>query len=155
MSWKFWKKKEEDEFAYISMDRNEIPLSTLIRWYCYDLDIEDPNQLVKKFDLMPVSDEGEEHEKRDSDARIELVEPLFPFLNMMANINSKAISSIMMDEVDGLLDIDEMAPDLMEGLYQQVSFAALIGAFSSAFALGIIQPTPGLVSMGEGVHEDE
>jgi len=79
MKWKIWKRNKAPRLvAEISQDK--VPLSTLIRWYCYDLGIEDVNDLVKAFSLMPVSQEGEDFEKEASERRIDAVVPLMPFI---------------------------------------------------------------------------
>lgn len=152
MSWKFWK-KEEDDFNRETLNE-QIPLSTLIRWYCYDLGVEDANDLFKAFDLMPVSQEGEEYELDQSTDRVKEVDPLLPFFEMIAAINAKAIATIQLEESGGeiLQDSDRA---LMEGLYRQVSFAALVAAFSSALEIGFINKSYNLISIyGADTEED-
>lgn len=152
MKWKFWKRNKAPRLiAEISQDK--VPLSTLIRWYCYDLGIEDVNDLVKAFSLMPVSQEGEEFEKEASERRIDAVVPLMPFIDMIASINAKAISTIQLQDFknEEVLEAD-LDPEIMEGLYRQVSFAAVVAAFSAAFELGLANENHGLMFM-EGKDE--
>jgi hypothetical protein len=152
MKWKFWKRDKAPKLvAEITQDK--VPLSTLIRWYCYDLGIDDVNDLVKSFNLMPVSKEGEEFEQEASERRIDAVVPLMPFIEMIAAINSKAISTIQLQEFknEEVLEAD-LDPDMMEGLYRQVSFAAMVAAFSAAFELGLVNENHGLMFM-EGKDE--
>jgi hypothetical protein len=153
VSWKFWKKEEDNDFNREVLNE-QIPLSTLIRWYCYDLGVEDANDLFKAFDLMPVSQEGEEYELDQSTDRVKEVDPLLPFFEMIAAINAKAITTIQLDESGGeiLQDSDRA---LMEGLYRQVSFAALVAAFSSALEIGFINKSYNLISIyGADTEED-
>lgn len=151
MSWKFWKRKEQIPPQFLS---EKIPLSTLIRWYCYDLGIEDVNSLVKEFDLMPVSLEGEEYEMDQSDERVHNILPLMPFFEMVASINAKAISTIQLQEIktDEFEDIDS---EMMESLYRQVSFAALTAAFSAALEIGFLNKSHGFLSLENQNKEED
>ena len=149
MSWKFWKKNEEPQIY-----SNTVPLSTLIRWYCYDLGIEEPNDLFRAFDLMPVSKEGEEYEMGESESRVEEIDGLIPFFKMISAINAKAISTIQLQDIE-TEDVSDIDPDLMEGLYQQVSFAALVAAFSAALELGFLNKWYNFLSTYGANEEDE
>lgn len=150
MKWKFWKRNNPIRVV-AEITQEAVPLSTLIRWYCYDLEIEDVNGLVKEFDLMPVSEEGEDFEVNTSNDRMEAVYPLFPFIDMMAAINAKAISTIQLQDFkeEGLIS-DEVDPEIMESMYRQISFAALVSAFSSAIELGLVNKNYGFMSIQEG-----
>ena len=149
MSWKFWKKNDEPQVY-----SNAIPLSTLIRWYCYDLGIEEPNDLFRAFDLMPVSKEGEEYEMGESETRVDEIVGLLPFFEMIAAINAKAISTIQLQDIE-TEDVSEIEPKLMEGLYQQVSFAALVAAFSAALELGFLNKSYDFLSIYGANKEDD
>jgi hypothetical protein len=149
VSWKFWKKDDEPQVY-----SNQIPLSTLIRWYCYDLGIEEPNHLFRAFDLMPVSKEGEEYEMGESETRVDEIVGLLPFFQMIAAINAKAISTIQLQDVE-TEDVSDIDPKLMEGLYQQVSFAALVAAFSAALELGFLNKSYDFLSIYGANKEDD
>jgi hypothetical protein len=149
VSWKFWKKEDEPQVY-----SNKIPLSTLIRWYCYDLGIEEPNHLFRAFDLMPVSEEGEEYEMGESETRVDEIVGLLPFFEMIAAINAKAISTIQLQDIE-TEDVSEIEPKLMEGLYQQVSFAALVAAFSAALELGFLNKSYDFLSIYGANKEDD
>lgn len=149
MSWKFWKKDDEPQVY-----SNQIPLSTLIRWYCYDLGIQEPNDLFRAFDLMPVSKEGEEYEMGESETRVDEIVGLLPFFEMIAAINAKAISTIQLQDIE-TEDVSEIEPKLMEGLYQQVSFAALVAAFSAALELGFLNKSYDFLSIYGANKEDD
>ena len=149
MSWKFWKKDDEPQVY-----SNQIPLSTLIRWYCYDLGIQEPNDLFRAFDLMPVSKEGEEYEMGESETRVDEIVGLLPFFEMIAAINAKAITTIQLQDIE-TEDVSEIEPKLMEGLYQQVSFAALVAAFSAALELGFLNKSYDFLSIYGANKEDD
>jgi hypothetical protein len=149
VSWKFWKKDDSPQVY-----SNQIPLSTLIRWYCYDLGIEEPNDLFRAFDLMPVSKEGEEYEMGESETRVDEIVGLLPFFEMIAAINAKAISTIQLQDIE-TEDVSEIEPELMEGLYQQVSFAALVAAFSAALELGFLNKSYNFLSIYGANKEDD
>ena len=149
MSWKFWKKDEEPQIY-----SNQIPLSTLIRWYCYDLGIEEPNHLFRAFNLMPVSQEGEEYEMGESETRVDEIVGLLPFFEMIASINAKAISTIQLQDIE-TEDVSEIEPELMESLYRQVSFAALVAAFSAALELGFLNKSYNFLSIYGANKEDD
>lgn len=153
MSWKFWR-KDDDEFETEVLNE-QIPLSTLIRWYCYDLGVEDANDLFRAFDLMPVSQEGEEYEIDQSFDRIKEVDPLLPFFEMIAAINAKAISTIQLQDAGDDAVLQEGDKDLMEGLYRQVSFAALVAAFSTALELGFLKKSYNFLSIYGADKEEE
>ena len=149
MSWKFWKKDDEPQIY-----SNQIPLSTLIRWYCYDLGIEEPNHLFRAFNLMPVSQEGEEYEMGESETRVDEIVGLLPFFEMIASINAKAISTIQLQDIE-TEDVSEIEPELMESLYRQVSFAALVAAFSAALELGFLNKSYNFLSIYGANKEDD
>jgi len=149
VSWKFWKKEDKPQVY-----SNKIPLSTLIRWYCYDLGIEEPNHLFRAFDLMPVSEEGEEYEMGESETRVDEIVGLLPFFEMIAAINAKAISTIQLQDIE-TEEVSEIEPKLMEGLYQQVSFAALVAAFSAALELGFLNKSYDFLSIYGANKEDD
>ncbi|CAB4128955.1 hypothetical protein UFOVP225_113 [uncultured Caudovirales phage] len=143
--WPFSKGPSEDdeseqETEYV-MDK--IPLTTLFRWYMYDMNVEEPNQHVNVFDLTPVSEEGDEKERQESDNRSDQVEPLLPFLNLYANMNAKYIFE--MQKAD-LLDAPGMTESklrdeaaVIQAFYRQVTFAGLVTSFSSALELGLVK----------------
>ena len=151
MRWRFWKRRRPRIQLISEVTKETIPISTLVRWYCYDLGIDDVNSLVKEFNLMPVSDEGDSFEKDASEKRMDVVYPLFPFLDMMAEINAKAISTIQIQDFQEhnelLADID---PEIMEAIYKHISFACLLSSFSAAIQLGMVSRNYGFMGIEEG-----
>lgn len=128
-----------------------VPMSTLIRWYCYDLGIDDVNSLAEQFGLFPVSEEGEAFENDESDKRMDNIYPLLPFIDMMSKINAKAVSAIQFEGLgeEELANLGEFDPEIMEAIYSQISFAALTSAFSSAIELGLVNRNYGTMTIGE------
>lgn len=135
------KKKLEEEYDIVS---NEIPVSTVFRWFLYDTELsEDVNELAELIGLSPISDEGDEKERQDSESRVNEVAPMFNFLESMAEVSSRAVVAIHLSsmEKEGLIvsdDIAEEQTDAMYSVYKGVAMAALLGAFSVAIELGMV-----------------
>jgi len=134
---------------------DKIPLTTLFRWYMYDMNVDEPNKHTKVFDLTPVSPEGDEKERQESEARSDQIEPLLSFLNLYANMNARYIFE--MQKAD-LLD----APDMTEAklknesatiqaFYRQITFAGLVTTFSSALELGLVTINGSYTEIDEGI----
>jgi hypothetical protein len=144
--------EQEQESEYV-MDK--IPLSTLFRWYMYDMNVDEPNKHTKVFDLTPVSPEGDEKERQESDLRSDQVEPLLSFLNLYANMNARYIFEMQKAE---LLDAPEMTEEKLKGesakiqaFYRQITFAGLVTTFSSALELGLITVNGSYAEIDEGI----
>lgn len=140
--WPFTNDSENDDEdgEYV---REKVPLTTLFRWYMYDMNVENPNLHTHVFDLSPVSEEGDEKERQESEARADEVEPLLPFLNLYANMNARYIFE--MQKAD-LLDAPEMTEAKLknesaaiQAFYRQITFSGLVTAFSSAVELGLVK----------------
>lgn len=131
-----------------------VPLSTLIRWYIYDLQIKDANKLAAEFDLMPVSEEGEQKELDDAEARVDRIYSLLPLVEVFSEINAKAVLTLQTDEMIEMgMKPEQLAEEAetLKGFYQSVSAAALISMLSSALELGIIEVRGSLVDIEEVV----
>ena len=139
MSWKFWKKSPK---YTIESTVTEVPLPVLARWYFYDAGLEDPNKIASLVGMMPVSDEGEEQEESESDARLINVMPLVPFLETIADINARAITALQFDHYTKDQGMDEAQlsheKEHIDDRYVQVGYSALLSAFASGLELGII-----------------
>ena len=136
MSW-FNRKKLKYEII-----TNEVPMSTVMRWYLYDTALtENVNELADRIGLTPISQEGEAKEQEDSDERLLNVEPLYVFLESMADLSSQVLVNIHIKELE---EHGEDADDLMENLenmanvYKAIALSTLMGTFSSALSLGLI-----------------
>jgi len=66
------------------IEKKEIPFSTITRWSLYDLSVEYPNEIAVLLGLNPVSEEGDKKEAEDSEDRLEYVEDLLPFMDIIS-----------------------------------------------------------------------
>lgn len=132
-------KKNEEEFEIV---HNEVPTSTLIRWYLHDMDVENSNEVASIFGLTPISDEGADKEMEDSDARLINIGGIIPFIEIMADINARVVAHIQSKSLneDGE-HMEQEAIDMLAEFYTAISISALVPAFASAIELGIIIPT--------------
>jgi hypothetical protein len=142
MKFPFFNRFSEDKEPTWSVTRESVPLSTLARWYIYDMGIEEPNMFGGKvFNLNPISNEGKEKEEEDSANRMSFVIPILPFLSVMAELNAKAISEVQKaDMLKHGMPEDEVDTGLSETtqFYQNIGFAALISSYAAAAELGLI-----------------
>lgn len=137
-----WPFKSNDTPEDEEWSSKAIPITTLARWYIYDMVAKDVNKLATALALTPVSEEGDEKESQDSIDRLARVESLIPYMEVMSDINSKVIMQLQRDtlpeEVKEQLADSEEALEHLLTFYDYVSFAAILSAFSSAAELGII-----------------
>lgn len=149
--WPF--KKPGDRWEFSS---DSVPLSTLVRWYMYDAGVDTPNKAISFFNMTPVSEEGAEKEQQDSSDRIKDVIALFPFLAILAEINAKTIASLQKEDLSEggqNIAILEQEFERMKEFYEQMSFTALVTAFSAAAKLGLVQVTGIFSELGETSDE--
>ena len=150
MNWKFWERYSEPEYV---IESSEIPATTLYRWFLYDSGIDEPNKYALSAGFTPVSEEGDEMERKESLDRLVQVLPYKPFIEMMSAINGQVIADSLLAT---LKDNDIMAENadlvedsaLMAELYTKVSSSVLIPAFAAALELGILV-NPGSFVSGE------
>lgn len=141
MSWKFWKKsKQEDLMGPVASPL--VPVSTLFRWYCYDLEIVNPNRISSKLGLSGVSEDVEEMEKEASNKRLVHIVPILPFLKAVASINATVLSEIQSENIKNQIgpDDERMAHvmEALEDVLGHISLSALIAGFSAAISLGVV-----------------
>ena len=142
MKWKFWASKKNQAVSE-ELQRALLPMSTLFRWYCYDVDHQNPNEIGSFFGLSPISDEVEEMEKKDSDERVMKIAYILPLLKAVADINGtvlardKAFNAVSELEIDN--DKKQQVLQIMAENLSMVSISALIPAFAAAFSLGFIK----------------
>ena len=137
---------------------SEVPISTIQRWYLYDLSIPNPNEIAVSFGLNPVSDEGHSKEVEDSEERLALIHPYIPYFDIISDINAKAIMNVQLAAMDtDKPEYEQMKEDveIMQDLYQAIGFSALVSAFSSGFDLGVILPGADGIGSYYKEYEDE
>ena len=145
MNWRPWRKKDYEPITYIKT----VSMPTLARWYLYDTETRDPNQLAAAIGLTQVSEEGEDTERKASDLRSEKVEPYVSFFKSMAEINA-----VTLTEAQRIKDpsLDEDTVNVMHTLFAMSSYLAIYAAFSAAFELGLID-NPGAIGTTEAIDE--
>lgn len=140
---RFFRRKKESPFDF-ELIQKDIPLSTLTRWYIYDTELAEPNEIASLLGLSNVSEEGNEKEREDSDVRLENIQQLLPYLDIIAKIGADVITNIQVKEITDRNpeDKEEIAREVgtMNVLYRVIGMSAIIGAFSSAMEIGLIKP---------------
>jgi hypothetical protein len=97
VSWfsKFFKK--DIEYQTIQTD---IPMTTIMRWYLYDTELVEPNELAEDIGLSLVSEEGDVKEKEDSNNRISEILHVIPYLETISNISANVLVSLHLKELE-------------------------------------------------------
>jgi hypothetical protein len=160
VTWKFWTKKPTKVKKVVTHIK-AIPVSTLYRWYCYDIGVENLSKLDDALGLVPISEDAADMELEDSEMRLYEIASLLPFLDAMANINATVFSETHVKQMlKSNPDFDSLDPKMlvkatesMLSMYQYVSISALVSAFSSATQLGLIVPAN--VDIEECVSSDD
>ena len=120
-----------------------VPMSFLLRWYCYDLSVPNVAEITKELGLTPISDDAEEMERLESEKRLERVMPIMPFIEAMAHINAVVVSEAQMASLKEKLGLPEDDMDKIlepaRQIFMHVSLAALIAGFSAAMEIGIVK----------------
>jgi len=142
MAWwtNVFKGNSDDE----EISTQEIPLSTVYRWYLYDTELVDNvNDLAEMVGLSRISEEGECKEIEDSEDRVKSVAPLFPFLESIADISAKSLVALHLAEALSSDDMEdhelEQHGDAIMAVYKAVALSTLMGAFSIGLHLGMIE----------------
>jgi len=139
-----WFKKRKKKGYYVEYETvvNDVPVSTLIRWFLYDTDLMEPNKVASLVGLNPVSDEGDEKEIEESADRLEEMTELMPYIAAMAEISASVLTAIQLEDIaeDRPEAAEELKEDMesMISMYKFVAIATLVSAFSSALKLGLI-----------------
>ena len=142
---RFFRKRRTSEFPFdVEYIKRDIPLATIARWYIYDTELAEPNEVSDVLGMTNVSEEGDEKEREDSDIRLDNIEYLMPFLNAIAEIGADVITGIQVKEITDKNpdDKEEIEREIgtMSMLYKVIGMAAVIGAFSTAMEIGLIKP---------------
>jgi hypothetical protein len=138
VSW--FRKKKKPEYE---VQMHNVPLTTMVRWFLIDIGYGE-DRIDELIGLTPISEEGLTKELEDSDKRLESLEAIIPFIETMAEIASNSLSTIAVSVADELgepLQTSEESIEILNGLYYSISMSSIIGAFSIAAALGIIDIT--------------
>lgn len=140
MKWKFWKKEEKHVHKNTL---KTVPFASLYRWYCYDIGLSDLDKLDTSVGLIPISEDAKHMELAASDKRMFEIAHLMPFLEGMAEISSLVFVETQfkaLAERSELTEEELMAMMELIGVFQKtMALAAIVGSFSAAAALGIIE----------------
>ena len=132
-----------EESSEFTTEELNVPVSTLFRWALYDMSIKNPNRFAEAAGFTPISKEGEEMEKRESEERLAKLVPYTDFIDLMASIAGEIIA----ESFAGLLskyDIPELDIDseeektLMFEMNTLVALHAIIPTLSAGIELGIL-----------------
>lgn len=127
---------------------NVMLLSNLARWYLYDMEVVDPNQVAQDLGLGPISPEVEEKEIEESDIRMGEMLEFLPFIDAITELNARVLVTLQRDKSKEIVEKSKSSPTplslevLEENLmisFRQIGFSALVAAISSGLALGIIK----------------
>ena len=134
MSW--FRKNKKPEYE---VETHDVPLSTMVRWFLHDIGYGE-DQIDDLIGLSPISDEGIDKEIDDSNKRLSSLYTITPYIETIAEIAANVLSTIAIKNAEDLgesLNSDHDA-ELLNKLYYSVSLSSIIGAFSIASSLGII-----------------
>ena len=132
MSW--FRRKKATEYEIIS---NEIPMSTILRWYLYDTGLDDANKLAEFVGLNKVSEEGDIKEQEDSDLRIGRIMELMPYIDAVSDISSATMAALHQSKGVGD-NFTEEEREATKIIYKAVSMSTLIGALSIGINIGVL-----------------
>jgi len=155
-----WYKKLFDDENEDEITVTDVPLTTIARWYLYDIGMGDENETASLIGLNPVSDEGELKERQDSDERVSQIISMLPFVNFISDVAADVITSVQSREMEksGLpADAKELSEEMevMRTVYKAISLSSLIGALSIANDLGMISIDAVNSDILERIDEDE
>lgn len=123
----------------------ELPVTVLNRWFLYDTGIGHENELAEAIGLTRVSEEGDSKEREDSDARVENIAYLFPFLDHISTLTAETVAHSQKTEMikDGIA-IGEVEADIeiVKKVYKAIALSSLMSSFSIANELGFIHTHP-------------
>jgi hypothetical protein len=155
VSWKFWQRDSDPDFI---VETTNVPASTLYRWALYDLHVKNPNAFAEAAGFIPVSEEGDDMERKDSQKRLLAVEPYVGFIETMSTITGEILSETLRNVLREYSIIDDSISDedekkIMAEVYTHLSISVLVPALSAALKLGILV-NPGMF-ITEGIYDYE
>jgi hypothetical protein len=137
---------QESGFEWLKGHEHElhrIPISTLLRWFLYDINAEDAFENAELFNLTPISEEGHEKELEDSYARLDSIEDIISFLSFYANATAEyafAMNKRHLLEIPGISeDMLVSAEEPLKIFYLNMTMSSLLSAFAAATELSIIK----------------
>jgi hypothetical protein len=156
----FFDKFKRDRDQEVTLESIELPMSTLARWYLYDMQIENPEVIASDLGLVNISEEGSEKERQDSDDRIAMLSGVSEFAEMMAEINASVIGAVKSRIVEecisnGTLELDEEELELLydqmeltDDLSHSIGLSAIMATLSIGINTGLLQLGPAWATEG-------
>lgn len=136
----WWNRKREKED--IEIIRKDIPVTDIARWFIYDTGVGDPTEMANILGMNPDSEEGQEKQEEDSEARLSQIAYLMPFIDLMADIVADSVTGVQIQKVkeenpDDAEEIERESTS-MHLMYKVLGMTSIIGAFSAAMEIGLI-----------------
>ena len=145
----WWKRKREK--PDIEIIRKDIPVTDIARWFIYDTGVGDPTEMANVLGMNPDSEEGQEKQEQDSEARLSQISYLMPFIDLMADIVADSITGVQIQKIkeENPDDVEEIEREStsMHMMYKVLGMTSIIGAFSAAMEIGLI--SDGEISFAE------
>lgn len=123
----------------------ELPITVLNRWFLYDTGMGHENEMAEAIGLTPVSDEGDSKEREDSDARVENVAYLLPFLDHISTLTAETVAHSQKElMIEDGLNPEEVGRDLevVKKVYKAIALSGMLASFSIAAELSFIHTHP-------------
>jgi hypothetical protein len=140
MSW-FNRKHKHEHRTHSSA----VPLSTVFRWYLYDtalVELNEVNDMAEALGLSRISSEGEDMELQESELRVAELDALLPFLESMADMSAQLLTAVHIKGAieQGTADDDDLeaSAEKINIVYKAIALSTLVGTFSSAIYLGLV-----------------
>jgi hypothetical protein len=145
-----WPISNEGNYSEI----NKIPISTLFRWFLYDVNSDEAPKYASLFNLTPVSEEGNLKEQEDSDIRLENLAELLPLFDFYSDATSEFSFKLHKDKLtklDGVTDdMINASEEAFKEFYYKIAFAGILSSFSALVELKIIKLNSTHTSIEEG-----
>ena len=126
-----------------TVEVKHVPLPILIRQTIYDTMLEPAEQIAEAMGLPPISDDVADMEADASQARLERIAGLLPFIDSHSDLTSRiaAASYALDDDVDAenILKLNEDDYEKIYSLFKIVAMSSSISCVSTLVQLGLIE----------------
>jgi hypothetical protein len=119
---------------------NLADMSTRIRGFVLDSQINDAHELTVLLGCSVISDEVQEKEEKESDKRVEKISYLIPLLYSYSHLLAEgSVEFQRLNVVDELKGIPDEIWLESKNTMEQVSISALMGAISQLIDMGLLE----------------
>jgi len=126
-----------------SGERHKVPINMLLRWYLYDIAGEAANSEISLFNLTPVSEEGDQKETEDSEARLEAISAILPLIKLYSDMNAQyAFSTQRKDflKIAGVTeDVLNSSSAALKSMYSHITFNGILAILAAAVELDLLE----------------